>query len=153
VFGILWALKAYFYFRLRMAALSACPPCPSAAPAVTTAASSNIIITNGFSGERLSAQVYSSVRGLLGPDTAAAANAAINAGAFPPTFIRLPSVLWLLSSRPFGHLVIAPIWGVMVEAINAFVGVGCPLAERQMRLGSLVNFLFPGANPLWGFGV
>ncbi|KAL7940656.1 FAD/NAD(P)-binding domain-containing protein [Trichoderma barbatum] len=58
VYSFLWALEAYFNFRLQMAALSACPPCPAAAAPVTTATSSNVVITNGLSGGRLLAQAF-----------------------------------------------------------------------------------------------
>ncbi|PKK52329.1 hypothetical protein CI102_4580 [Trichoderma harzianum] len=46
----------------------------------------------------------------------------------------------------------APVWGVMASAINAFAGVGRPLAENQVRLVGLVNFMFPRAGPLVTFG-
>ncbi|KAL7782715.1 hypothetical protein V8C43DRAFT_295429 [Trichoderma afarasin] len=47
----------------------------------------------------------------------------------------------------------APAWGVMASAMNAFAGVGRPLAENQVRLVGLMNLMFPNAGPLVTFGV
>ncbi|KAL6805009.1 hypothetical protein GGI42DRAFT_353073 [Trichoderma sp. SZMC 28013] len=128
------ALEAYFSYQLRLAAIAACPA-PVAAPVAAPTAA------NSPSGERLLAQLHSSVRGLLAHDDAAAA---ATADALP--LAETNSVLGFLAPA------VAPVWRVVAPAMNVFAGAGRPLAKRQVMLVNMVNRFLPGANPLLGFG-